>query len=109
MCIGLGYIFANINVSKIFNAYLKALEDKDFDKADILLISCHIVSSTFKALSSWKAEQTERIFLTMTELATFQSTFIPKFFVDAVPSVTYEGDNTVLLQQTAKFILISEQ
>lgn len=45
----------------------------------------------------------------MNEFGSFQSTYLPKFFTDCIPSVTYEGDNTVLLQQTAKFILMKEK
>ena len=45
----------------------------------------------------------------MNEFGSFQSTYLPKYFTDCIPSVTYEGDNTVLLQQTAKFILMKEK
>lgn len=45
----------------------------------------------------------------MNEFGTFQSTYLPKTFTDVIPSVTYEGDNSVLLQQTAKFILMKEK
>jgi hypothetical protein len=45
----------------------------------------------------------------MNEQGSFQSTYLPKYFTDCIPSVTYEGDNTVLLQQTAKFILMKEK
>jgi hypothetical protein len=56
LCTGIGTILSNSYISRIFKNYLAALEKKDFNKADKLLISCHIVSSTFKALSSWKSE-----------------------------------------------------
>lgn len=109
LCTGIGIVLSNSFISRIFKNYLTALEKKDFNKADKLLISCHIVSSTFKALSSWKCEETIREAVTMNQFGSFQSTYLPKYFADCIPSVTYEGDNSVLLQQTAKFILMKEK
>lgn len=60
MCTGIGTTLANVYVGGIFNRFLAALEKKDYNQADKLLVSCHIISSTFKALSSWKAEETLR-------------------------------------------------
>lgn len=56
MCTGIGTILSNIYVINIFKRFKASLQAKDFSKADKLLISCHIISSTFKALSSWKSE-----------------------------------------------------
>lgn len=39
----------------------------------------------------------------------FRTTGIPYAFNNIVPSVTYEGDNSVLLQQTARFILVKDK
>jgi hypothetical protein len=47
--------------------------------------------------------------MTGTKYGTFSSTYLTRYFSDSIPSVTYEGDNTVLLQQTAKFILMKEK
>ncbi len=109
LCTGIGTVLSNSYISRIFKNYLSALEKKDFNKADKLLISCHIISSTFKALSSWKSEETLRESVTLNQFGTFQSTYLPKYLADCIPSVTYEGDNSVLLQQTAKFILMKEK
>ena len=56
MCTGLGTVLSNVYAVKIFNNFLSSLEKKDFNKANNYLVQCHIISSTFKALSSWKSE-----------------------------------------------------
>jgi hypothetical protein len=55
MCSAIGQLLSNLYVTKIFDSFLASLKVKDYSKADKLLISCHIISSTFKALSSWKS------------------------------------------------------
>jgi acyl-CoA oxidase len=52
LCVGLGFTLANKHPHIIFNQLLKEIEAKNYSKADKLLVTCHIISSTFKALSS---------------------------------------------------------
>ena len=52
LCVGYGIVIANRNTHNIFNELLKQIANKNYAKADKHLINCHIISSTFKALSS---------------------------------------------------------
>lgn len=54
MCIGLGITQSNIFIVQIFKKFKSSLQQKEYNNADKYLIQCHIISSTFKALSSWK-------------------------------------------------------
>jgi hypothetical protein len=53
LALSYGITFSNNYASSLFNNYLSALKKEDFKKADKLLVSCHLTSSLFKALSSW--------------------------------------------------------
>ena len=45
-------MIANKNPKNIFFKFLDEIAKKNYEKADKHLINCHIISSTFKAVSS---------------------------------------------------------
>lgn len=109
LCVGLGIIVANRFPQKLFHAFSAEISAKNFEKADKVLVKCHIVSATFKALASWKALKISTEIATRNTYTVFRTTGIPFAFNNIVPSPTYEGDNSVLLQQTARFILVKDK
>jgi hypothetical protein len=52
VCLGLGILLSNRHVYDLYGAYLRELGSGNFSKADKLLASVHIFSSTFKAVAS---------------------------------------------------------
>ena len=50
-CLGIGIILSNTQVYKLYLSYMSELAKKNFSKADKLLASVHIISSTFKAIA----------------------------------------------------------
>ena len=65
----------------------------------------HVLSATFKAFSGWKAIQYTRDSMNMSPISFLKLSGLPLLYGNNVPYTTYEGDNSVLTQQTARFLL----
>jgi acyl-CoA oxidase len=57
-------------------------------------------------MSGWHAMHTIGPNLARSTIGYLNSSSLPLDYSGCVPTVTYEGDNNVLLQQTAKFLLL---
>lgn len=105
LCLGFGIVISNKQTYLLFREFSRYLAEKDFEKADSLMMECHIVSSTSKAVTSWKDNQVLMGQMLYSRETVLRSSQLPAWFGDMVPSVTYEGDNSLLLQLTGKFLL----
>ena len=72
----------------------------------------HILSSTFKILTSikllysgWVGVDACKNILSNYDISQFKTTVIPMMFYYVTASVTFQGDNSVLLQQIAKYLM----
>ena len=54
LCLAIGIVTANEYTKGIFHKFMKEIGNGNFKAADKHLARCHILSSTFKAVSSWK-------------------------------------------------------
>ena len=55
MSLAVGIVIANEYTKGIFHKFMKEIANKNFPEADKHLARCHILDSTLKAISSWKA------------------------------------------------------
>ena len=99
------YLYSNIlaiqstkELHSSFNNHVKT----NLEKALSELNELHLLASGFKAYNSWRLVEQARqttVRQPLGNLMTSESIFI---YGEFVPSVTYEGDNLVMLQQTAR-------
>jgi len=69
----------------------------------------HFLTTGFKALSSWQLVRTSRKEASSMSLGNLLMTGVVQQYGDGVPTVTYEGDNVVLMLQVIRSVLGSYQ
>ena len=65
----------------------------------------HVLSASFKAFCGWKSMHFTRESISLSPISFLKKSGLPLIYGNNVPFVTYEGDNSVLTQQTARFLL----
>jgi len=58
-----------------------------------------------KAVSGWKAFRSVGLNVGCSPTGLLNSSGLSHYYAEVTPAVTYEGDNNVLMQQTARYIL----
>ncbi|ESP01292.1 hypothetical protein LOTGIDRAFT_212832 [Lottia gigantea] len=97
----LAYIFAGMNISRIFMDVTSKIRQGALDE----LPQLHALSAGLKACSSYKFnEMAERCRMACGGHGFSQASGFPKLYVNITPAATYEGENTVLLLQTARYL-----
>eukprot|EP00698_Gefionella_okellyi_P004148 TRINITY_DN13873_c0_g1_i1.p1 TRINITY_DN13873_c0_g1~~TRINITY_DN13873_c0_g1_i1.p1 ORF type:complete len:679 (+),score=159.60 TRINITY_DN13873_c0_g1_i1:50-2038(+) len=87
---------------KLYRDLQKDLSTGNFD----ILAEVHATSSGLKAITTWTtADGIETCRKCCGGHGYLNSSGLPELFTRYVPACTYEGDNVVLLQQTARFLL----
>jgi len=85
--------------------FMNSLAVNDLSTAKILLVDLHLMSAGYKATGSWDAIQISREVLTEAAQGVLYITERPKSYVNMIPTATYEGDNSVLLQQLSRVLI----
>jgi len=75
---------------------------KNVKKALEEMVELHLLASALKAVYSWGLQYTLREYGVDQTLGNLLVTGITGLYGDTVPGVTYEGENSVMLQQTAR-------
>jgi len=75
---------------------------KNVKKALEEMVELHLLASALKAVYSWGLQYTLREYGVDQSLGNLLVTGITGLYGDTVPGVTYEGENSVMLQQTAR-------
>lgn len=88
---------------------MRQLSQGNHEFAGKLMAKCHIMSSTFKVLSSELAVQYSKNFVLASKEMSLKGAGLVRFFQTSIPATTYEGDNSVLLQQAARSVLFSPE
>ncbi|CAD8111564.1 unnamed protein product [Paramecium primaurelia] len=97
-------IIANAQVKEIFMRFQQQLKAND-KQANETLQLVHLYSSQMKSISGWEAVKTSREAIQIAPFGHLNASDLTIIYADNVPFVTYEGDNNVLMQQTAQYLL----
>jgi len=95
-------LFTSNSVMDLYSKLKKTIDNNDFS----LLPEVHATCSGLKAFSTWMAASgIEECRQRCGGAGFLQSSGLPELFASYVPTCTFEGDNNVLVQQTARYLI----
>ncbi|CAD8122091.1 unnamed protein product [Paramecium sonneborni] len=97
-------IIANAQIKEIFIQFQNQLKANDKQVNETLQL-VHLYSSQMKSISGWEAVKTSREAMQIAPFGHLNASDLIIMYADNVPFVTYEGDNNVLMQQTAQYLI----
>eukprot|EP01120_Amphizonella_sp_Union-15-10_P016186 TRINITY_DN8453_c0_g1_i1.p1 TRINITY_DN8453_c0_g1~~TRINITY_DN8453_c0_g1_i1.p1 ORF type:complete len:652 (-),score=118.79 TRINITY_DN8453_c0_g1_i1:70-2025(-) len=96
--------FTGTYMLELYYSMLEQFKNDDFS----LLAETHATSAGLKAFASWlTADGIEECRKACGGHGYLQASGLPLLFADYVPACTYEGDNYLMMQQTARYLLKS--
>jgi len=99
------YTFLTVQLRALHSQFMNALAVNDLSTAKVLLVDLHLMSAGYKSLGTWDAIRLCREALSESAQAGLYVTERPFGYVGMVPTATYEGDNSVLLQQLSRVLI----
>jgi len=99
------FILASLYIRNVFTEFMKHY-NTDVKQALRMIKEMHFLTSGMKVLSSWNVVKLAREQAVGNYLGNLTLNGLLFMYGEALPTVTYEGDNIVLIQQVAQILLL---
>lgn len=101
----LTHTFLYDRLRDLHKRFMNTLAVNDIGAAKVLLADLHLMTAGFKAIGSWESVAMSREIMSETGQGGLYVTERPTSYTTMIPTSTYEGDNSVLLQQLSRALI----